>query len=187
MEIDASNHNRVSGNRVVRAVEGIVFGGDGNIIVHNRVADGVACGDGSDCGAGIVGIGGTGNLVTGNFASRIRGLGIRLNAFEQFGGPPTIGTVIRANVITSASSDGIGVATDSQNSGTVADTLLEANLVIGSGHDGINVASAATTLTRNLAVHNGNVGIEAVQGVTDGGGNHAVANGNPAQCTNVAC
>jgi hypothetical protein len=59
--------------------------------------------------------------------------------------------------------------------------------VIGSGHDGINVASATTTLARNLAVHNANLGIEAIPGVTDGGGNHAFANGNAAQCVNVSC
>ena len=33
----------------------------------------------------------------------------------------------------------------------VTDTLLQGNIVTGSGHDGIDVASAATTLARNLA------------------------------------
>jgi hypothetical protein len=70
---------------------------------------------------------------------------------------------------------------------TAFDTLLERNIAIGAGDDGIDVDGAATTMIRNLASHNGDLGIEAVSGVTDGGGNHAVANGNPAQCTNVAC
>lgn len=71
--------------------------------------------------------------------------------------------------------------------GIVKDTRLDGNLVIGSGHDGINITSASTTVTRNLAVHNGNLGIEAVAGVLDGGSNRAFANGNPLQCLNIAC
>ena len=70
---------------------------------------------------------------------------------------------------------------------TATDTLVERNLVIGSGDDGIDVDNPRTTLSRNIALHNGDLGIEAVPGVTDGGGNKAHANGNRAQCTNVAC
>ena len=61
------------------------------------------------------------------------------------------------------------------------------NLVLGSVHDGIDVASPATTVTRNTVLRNGNLGIEAVAGVIDGGGNHAAGNVNAAQCTIVSC
>ena len=47
---------------------------------------------------------------------------------------------------------------------TAADTLLERNLVLRSGDDGIDVESPDTTLTRNLALRNGDLGIEAVRG-----------------------
>jgi hypothetical protein len=70
---------------------------------------------------------------------------------------------------------------------TAVDTLLERNIAIGAGDDGIDVDNAATTLTQNVAVHNGDLGVEAVPGVTDGGGNQASGNGNTAQCANVAC
>jgi hypothetical protein len=70
---------------------------------------------------------------------------------------------------------------------TASDTLLERNIAIGAGDDGVDVDNAATTLTRNLAFRNGDLGIEAVAGVTDGGENQAAANGNPAQCTNIVC
>ena len=70
---------------------------------------------------------------------------------------------------------------------TATDTLLERNIAIGAGDDGIDVDSAATTLARNLALRNGDLGIEAVAGVVDGGGNKARRNGNAAQCLNVAC
>jgi hypothetical protein len=93
--------------------------------------------------------------------------------------------VIRANLVRDSATDGIAVGTDSD--GTVTGTILEANLVIGSGHDGINVARAATTVTRNLALRNANLGIEAIPGVADGGGNHAFGNGNPLECINIAC
>jgi hypothetical protein len=70
---------------------------------------------------------------------------------------------------------------------TAAGSLLEANIAIGAGDDGIDVDSPTTTLTRNLGLRNGDLGIEAVPGVTDGGGNKARGNGNPAQCTNIDC
>jgi len=108
--------------------------------------------------------------------------GIRANAYQEFGGIPTIGTVIRANLVRDAATDGIAIASE-----TVNDTVVEANLIIGSGNDGIKIARAATTLTRNLALHNANLGIEAMPGVTDGGGNHAYGNGNPLQCINITC
>jgi parallel beta-helix repeat protein len=69
----------------------------------------------------------------------------------------------------------------------VSNTLLERNIAIGAGDDGIDVDSTTTSLRRNTANRNGDLGIEAVPGVIDGGGNQAHGNGNPAQCTNISC
>lgn len=95
--------------------------------------------------------------------------------------PPTRGSTVRGNLIRASGGDGLFVES------TVVDTLLERNIAIGAGDDGIDVDSAATTVTRNLALHNRDLGIEAVPSVTDGGGNKARANGNPAQCTTIRC
>ena len=113
-------------------------------------------------------------MIEGNTVLRFHQAGIRVAAFEEFGGPPTVGSTISGNLVRGPAVDGLLVES------TAFDTLLEGNI-------GIDVDNAVTTLTRNLAVRNGDLGIEAVSGATDGGGNHAVANGNPAQCTNVAC
>jgi parallel beta-helix repeat protein len=186
--IDEANDNLVTGNRLAHNSDGIRFGGDHNRIAANLITDSAGCPEG--CGSGIAGEGGTGNLVEVNTIIGTELEGIRLNEFQRAGGAPGISTVFRGNVVRDAGTDGIGVGTSTdENSGTgiLADTLVVSNVVTGSGHDGINVASASTTVTRNLALHNGNLGIEAVDGVTDGGGNHAFANGNPVQCLNVAC
>jgi len=186
--VEGSDQNSVTGNRSLRNGAGMILGGDGNAAVGNLVTDALICAEG--CAVGIAVEGGTGNLIVANRVFRTGLEGIRVDEFEGAGGPPTIGTVMRANIVHLAGTDGIAVATSTDpNSigGTVKDTLLERNIVIGSGHDGINVASAATTLTRNLALRNGNLGIEAVTGVIDGGGNHAFGNGNPLQCVNIAC
>ena len=61
------------------------------------------------------------------------------------------------------------------------------NTATGNADDGIDVQSAATTLTQNTANANDDLGIEALPGVTDGGGNMASGNGNALQCTNVFC
>jgi hypothetical protein len=45
-------------------------------------------------------------------------------------------------------------------------TLISRNHVAGSGHDGINILSDSTTLTRNRTVRNGDLGIEAVEGLS---------------------
>jgi large repetitive protein len=65
--------------------------------------------------------------------------------------------------------------------------VLERNTANRSGHDGIQVDAAGTTVTRNTANFNHYLGIEALSGVIDGGGNSAIGNGNPLQCTNVVC
>ena len=175
--------NEVSRNRVRRNGDNIIVIGDGNTITRNHVADAVGCPEdgGIACGFGISLEGGSHNLVAGNQVARARHADIRLDAFEG----ATRANVFRANVVRAAGVDGIAI--NVEHVGPVLNTLLERNLAIGAGDDGIDVDSAATTLTRNIAVHNGDLGIEAVPGVTDGGGNHAAGNGNPAQCTNIDC
>ena len=125
--------------------------------------------------------GGTGNVIERNTVLGFHQGGIRVAAFEEFGGPPTVESTISRNLIHGTAVDGLLVES------TAADTLLEGNIAIRAGEDGIDVDNAATTVMRNLAFRNGDLGIEAVADVTDGGGNHAKANGNPAQCTNVVC
>jgi hypothetical protein len=95
--------------------------------------------------------------------------------------PPAIDTVVQRNLILDAGIDGVFVDE------SASDTLVERNTAIGADDDGIDVESAATTLTRNLSLRNGDLSIQAVPGVTDGGGNKAHGNGNLARCTNVAC
>lgn len=184
--LDNGDGNTITRNHVFGNADDIIVSGNRNTVAGNVITDALGCED-NGCGAGIAAEGGSDNLIAANSIARTRREGVRVNSFEIFGGLPTIRTVVRANIIRAADSDGIGVATDPGSGGTVDATQLDANIVIGSGHDGINVASAATTLTRNLALRNTNLGIEAVPGVTDGGGNHAFANGNPAQCINIAC
>ena len=171
--------NELSHNRVLKGGDGIVVSGDANTVSGNRLSGPSECPD--ECGFGISLEGGTGNLVKGNTVVRFHQAGIRIAAFEPEGGPPTVGNTINGNLIQDSDFDGVLVES------TAFDTLLEGNIAIGAGDDGIDVKSSATTVTRNLALHNGDLGIGAVPGVTDGGGNRAAANGNPAQCTNVAC
>jgi parallel beta-helix repeat protein len=187
--LDNVDANTVTHNHVFGDADDIIVSGNRNAVVGNVITDALGCED-NGCGAGIASEGGTDNLIAANSITRTRREGIRVNEFEAYGGAAAVGTIVRANIVRAAATDGIAVATSTDPGsigGTVKDTRLETNIVIGSGHDGINVASAATTLTRNLALRNANLGIEAVPGVTDGGGNHAFGNGNPAQCVNIAC
>jgi len=177
--LDHGNRNIFRNNRLSGNQDGIVVSGDGNIVVGNWLTGPLECPE--ECGFGIAVQGGTGNVVEGNVVLRFHQAGIAAAAFEQFGGPPTVGTTIRRNVVRGPAVDGLLVEA------TASDTVLEHNIAVGAGDDGIDVDSAATTVTGNLAVHNGDLGIEAVPGVIDGGGNRARANGNPAQCTNVSC
>jgi hypothetical protein len=96
-----------------------------------------------------------------------------------------VNDTVRRNIVRDAGVDGIGINLD--HAGPVTDTLVEGNVLTGSGDDGIDVESPSTTLRGNVAVHNGDVGIEAVPGVADGGGNRAYANGSLLQCTNIHC
>lgn len=178
--LDHGNRNAFSRNRFSNNGDGLVISGDGNTASDNRLSGPLECPE-EFCGHGISLEGGTGNLIERNVVLGYHHAGIQVASFEEFGGPPTVGNTIRGNLIRGTTVDGLLVGP------TATDTLLERNMAIGAGDDGIHVDNAETTLTRNLAVHNGDLGIQAVPGVTDGGGNHAAGNGNPAQCTNVAC
>jgi parallel beta-helix repeat protein len=177
--LDHGNGNEFSHNRFSNNGDGIVVSGNDNTVAGNWLSGSRECP--GECGFGISLEGGTGNVIEGNIVVRFHQAGIRAAAFEEFGGPPTVGNTISGNVVRGPAVDGVLVES------TARDTLVKRNIAIGAGDDGIDVDNAATTLTRNLALHNGDLGIEAIPGVTDGGGNHATANGNPAQCTNVAC
>jgi len=177
--LDHGNGNAFKGNRFLNNGDGLVISGDANTASGNRLSGPLECPE--ECGFGISVEGGTGNVLERNVVMGYHQAGIRAASFEEFGGPPTIGTSMSGNVIRGPAVDGLLVES------TAVDTLLEGNVATGAGDDGIDVDSAATSLRGNVALRNGDLGIEAVAGVTDGGGNHAAANGNPAQCTNVAC
>ena len=120
-------------------------------------------------------------MVSANVIARTKEDGIRILDFDPAdpGNPVPNGTVVRGNVVRDAGVDGLGV------DATAEDTLLERNVAIRAGDDGIQ--SAAGVLTRNAAFFNDDLGIEAAPGVTDGGGNRARGNGNPLQCIGIAC
>jgi parallel beta-helix repeat protein len=177
--LDHGNGNEFIGNRFSNNGDGLVISGDANTASGNRLSGPLECP--GECGFGISLEGGTGNLIERNIVLGYHQAGIRAASFEEFGGPPTVGNTISRNVIRGPAVDGLLVES------TAVDTLLEGDVAIGAGDDGIDVDNAATTLRGNVATRNDDLGIEAVAGVTDGGGNHAAANGNPAQCTNVAC
>jgi hypothetical protein len=177
--LDHGNRNDFGRNRFSNNVDGIVISGDANTVTGNWLSGPSECPEG--CGFGISLEGGTGNMIERNTVLRFHQAGIRAAAFEEFGGPPTVGNTISRNIVRGPAVDGVIVES------TAFDTLLERNTAIGAGDDGIDVDNAATTVTRNVALRNGDLGIEAVAGVTDGGGNNAAANGNPAQCSNVVC
>jgi parallel beta-helix repeat protein len=165
--LDDANANDVSANRVARNGDGIIVFGNRNRIAGNIVVGTVGCPEG--CGFGISLEGGEANLVIHNAVARTPRDGIRVAAFEPE--VPTVDNVVRENVVRDAGVDGLSVGTEGV--GTVTSTLLDRNLALRSGHDGIDVESPLTTLTRNLALHNADLGIDAVTGVTDGGGNRA--------------
>jgi parallel beta-helix repeat protein len=178
LDVEDGDRNTLIGNRMVHDVGAIIVTGDDNVVRRNRIDDVVAC---EGCGFGISMEGGSRNLVSENTVSEASHIGIRLDSFDH----ATTGNTIRDNVVRDAGD--FGIAIDPEDAGPVLDTLVEGNVAIGAGDDGINVATPDTTVTSNRALHNGDLGIEAVAGVTDGGGNRAFGNGNPVQCTNVFC
>jgi parallel beta-helix repeat protein len=187
--------NSVSGNPEA----GMILDGNGNEVSRNRV---------SRNGDGII-VTGDGNTIVSNDVSDAVGcpdgcgFGISFEGGQgnliarnlvartreagirvadfEPEGPPAIGNVVQRNLALDAGVDGVFVES------TATDTLLERNIAIGAGDDGIDVESATSTLTRNTTNSNHDLGIEAVPGVTDGGRNKAHSNGNRAQCLNVAC
>jgi len=177
--LDHGNRNEFSHNRFSNDQDGIVVSGDGNTVVGNWLSGPSECPE--ECGFGISLEGGTGNMIERNTVLGFDQAGIRAAAFEEFGGPPTVGNTISGNLVRGATVDGLLVES------TAADTLLERNVAIGAGDDGIDVDSTTTSLRRNTANANGDLGIEAVAGVTDLGGNTASGNGNLLQCQNVFC
>lgn len=173
------NHVARNGNDIV------IFEASGNTVSRNRATDALGC---SDCfgptgyGIGITG-GSDDNVVAGNFVSRTQQDGIAILDFDPTdpSNPVPNRTTVRGNVVRDAGGDGVRVGAATKG------TVLERNSAFGAGHDGIQVDSASTSLTRNSAFFNHDLGIEAVPGVTDGGGNHARGNGNSAQCIGITC
>jgi parallel beta-helix repeat protein len=166
--MEKANRNEVQRNRVTRGGGILVAPGNRNVIARNRVSralDSISIDKGR------------GNRVVGNVVGRAREVGVRLG-FPGFGGA---NNVVRGNLVRGSGTDGFFVSEEDDHS------LLKRNVARHNGHDGFDVESDSTTVTRNRAVRNGDLGIEAVVGVTDGGGNRAHGNGNPAQCTNIAC
>jgi parallel beta-helix repeat protein len=179
--LDDANDNQVSNNQAFDNADDIIVGGSTNVITDNQVADASGCKKG--CGYGISLENGAGNLIAQNDVRRTLRDGIRIDAFVPE--VPTVDNVVRDNVVTDATVDGLSIGTDGD--GTVSGTLVEGNVATGSGDDGFDIRRPAATLTGNTANDNFDLGIEAVPGVIDGGGNTASGNGNPLQCTNVFC
>jgi len=179
--LDAADANQVSSNLVSYNDDGIIVLGNANTITDNQVFDASGCK--KSCGYGISLEGGAGNLIARNDVRRTLSDGIRIDAFVPE--VPTVDNVVRDNLVTDATVDGLSIGTDGQ--GTVSGTLIEGNAATGSGDDGFDIRRPVATLTANTANDNFDLGIEAVPGVVDGGGNTASGNGNPLQCTNVLC
>jgi parallel beta-helix repeat protein len=180
VSLDAANTNQVSSNLASQNADGILVIGNANTITDNQVTDSF-CKKG--CGYGISVEAGAGNLIAQNDVRRTLRDGIRIDAF--FPELPTVDNVVRDNVVSDATVDGLSIGTEGP--GTVSGTLIERNVATGSGDDGFDIRRPAATLTANTANDNFDLGIEAVPGVVDGGGNRASGNGNPLQCTNVFC
>lgn len=180
IETDGVSNSTFAGNQIVHSAGGVVLVGDGNAVTGNQIADiPLSCND-DGCPIGLSVEGGSNNVVAEN---RISGgyIGLKLDDFV----PPMTNTIFRDNVARGAALYGIGI--DTEQAGPVGDAVLDGNVALESGDDGINVQSSSTTLTDNHAMNNADLGIESVAGVTDGGGNVAHANGNPLECTNVFC
>ncbi len=137
--------NHVSGNGDNIAVAD----GPGNQVVANVVSDARGC---PFCdpptGFGIVVVSNADETsVIGNVVSRTVWDGIRIGVAD-FDEGTIDDAVVRDNVVRDAKMDGIRVDTDT------AGTKLKGNTAKGSGDDGIDVDSAATTLVGNFAAFN---------------------------------
>lgn len=90
--------------------------------------------------------------------------GIELDDFQDSKHSPAVGNVIQDNVVHRAE---IGSAIGPEAGGVVLDTVIRANVVVGSVQDGIQLTGPSTgletsTLTGNVANRNGDWGIETV-------------------------
>jgi hypothetical protein len=189
------------------------FGGDHDRIEYNAVprVDLHAATDGYvahnvTTGGGIVAEGGADNgLITSNILPRsnifvgasnndivshnvlfgplpnLNGIRVGFDPFSGHSGPD--GVQVTDNVVVGFGIDGIEV----DYNGAASHTLVNGNVVVENGHDGIENGDATATLARNIAIANQALGIESVPGATDGGGNRAAANGDPLECTVIAC
>jgi parallel beta-helix repeat protein len=171
--VDDADDNVVRRNDVFANAGGIGManGSDHNLVTDNNVYE--------NAFVGVYAVDGVGNAIVRNTVARnsdgFEG-GIHLVADPGASGTEVTGNTLSAN-------HGDGIVVDDGNS----DTLIERNHADGNTDDGIDVQSAATTVTGNTANGNGDLGIEAVPGVVDGGRNRASGNGNPLQCVNIVC
>ena len=153
---------------------------DGNDLVSNRIV-----------GNGLAGV-----LISGSNRNRVvaNTIGHNAEGIDVLSGDRPLGSddnVLARNLVEGNAGDGIFAYGPSEFMGTqipgATGTVVMGNSTTGNGDDGIDVRSAATTITSNGADRNLDLGIDAVAGVTDGGGNHAAGNGNALQCVNVTC
>lgn len=179
IEIDHSSDNHVEENVLNNPADGILLGEAERTRVSNNSVTDAGVGFLEAGGFGILLDGADDNLVQGNVVIGGNGPALFVSSLESQGTSDR--NVLSHNEANSRFSDGILV------SGGATATLLERNTANGSGHDGIQVDAAGTTVTRNTANFNDYLGIEALSGVIDGGGNSAIGNGNSLQCTNVVC
>jgi parallel beta-helix repeat protein len=104
--LDAADTNQVSSNFASQNVDGIGVIGNANTITDNQVADTSGCTKG--CGYGISLEAGAGNLIAQNDVRRTLRDGIRIDAF--FPELPTVDNVLRDNVVSDATVDGLSSA-----------------------------------------------------------------------------
>jgi Right handed beta helix region len=182
--IVGGERNLVSHNVLRYDGDAVIVDGANNRVAYNHISDLLHFGSGEDaiCGIGVSFEGGIGNTAEHNLIERTCNYGVRADGYSDEG---IRDTVIRDNIIRYAPT--FGIAVNAEDAGLVINTLVERNIVLHSGDDGIHAASPATTITANHADFNGGYGIAAVSGVTDSGGNHARGNANSPQCLNVFC
>ena len=182
--IEFSGRNFITRNRMTHSGGGVsIGGGNDNVITDNQILHSI----GPD-GIGIQ-IVGSRNLIARNSVVDSVRYGIEVDDFQEPGYTPATANILRGNVVNGG---GEGIAIGPEAGGTVLNTIIEHNVVIGALDDGIKLVGPSTglqtsTLTRNVALHNHDLGINAPPGTRDGGGNHAAGNGNPQQCLNITC
>ena len=115
VQIDG-RRNLISGNRMARLTgDGIGINGDHNLIARNEIV--------TRCRPRMRwvrhrhrGRGRDGQVVVANRIARTGLEGIRMDSYPDET-PPTIGTIVRANIVQSAGNDGIAVGTDPGSGG----------------------------------------------------------------------